>query len=62
MHVFREELGSEQDFPALKITAHEEAPIELDQGLYPRIDHEVIPDSYLGEDCPYIGKEYVEEG
>ena len=33
----------------MEVAPHEEAPIELNQGLDPGIEHEVVADSYLGE-------------
>ena len=33
----------------MEVASHEEASIELNQGLDPRIEHEVVTDSYLRE-------------
>ena len=62
MHIFGEETSSEKDFPSLEVTPDEEASIELDKRLDPRVEHQVVPDGYLWELRPGISEEDVEEG
>ena len=45
----------------MEVASYEEAPIELNQGLDPGIEHKVVADSDLGELRIDVSYEYVEE-